>query len=164
MLSFISGFKDPYSRDDQSNFAKCDAMCAGPEHSATASGPAQPSYCTSPLFHAPQAQPNRSVGLGHISSDGHTFSCRNPAVMQQAFHVIFVIDRSGSMGTKDRRPLPGTPSTALISRHCTNRLGAVYSSLHAFWRSRDAALSAGQAGTRRDAYSVILFVTRFRSA
>jgi len=77
--------------------------------------------------------------------------------MQQAFHVIFVIDRSGSMGTKDRRPLPGTPSTALISRHCTNRLGAVYSSLHAFWRSRDAALSAGQAGTRRDAYSVILF-------
>jgi hypothetical protein len=61
------------------------------------------------------------------------------------------------MGASDRRPLPGTPSTALITRYTNNRLGAVYSSLYAFWRSRDAAVSALGEPARRDAYSVILF-------
>jgi hypothetical protein len=69
-------------------------------------------------------------------------------------------DRSGSMSSSDRRPLSGTPATSQITRRSNNRLGAVYSSLHAFWISRQAALNA--AGTqaavaRRDAYSVILF-------
>jgi len=88
------------------------------------------------------------------------FTCRNPVVMRQAFHVIFVIDRSGSMGSRDLRPLPNTPVTPNISQYNNNRLGAVYSSLHGFWTSRHAALNAvGQnaAIARRDAYSVILF-------
>jgi hypothetical protein len=59
------------------------------------------------------------------------------------------------MGRSDRSPLPNTPSTNRIRAVANNRLGAVYSSLHAFWMSRDAALTAGTA--RRDAYSVILF-------
>jgi len=68
--------------------------------------------------------------------------------------------RSGSMGSTDLRPLQNTPSTARISQHNNNRLGSVYSSLHGFWVSRQAAVNAaGQnaAIARRDAYSMILF-------
>jgi len=154
-----SGFKDPYSRDDQDNFAKCDSMCGGPEHAGTATSPPHPSYCTLQIFHPPHTS-NRGVGLGYVSNDGHIFSCKNPAVMQQAFHVMFVIDRSSSMSSSDRRPLPGTPATSLIAGRSNNRLGAVYSSLHGFWVSRQAALNATGSRTvvaRRDAYSVILF-------
>ncbi|KAI0260328.1 hypothetical protein BC834DRAFT_901579 [Gloeopeniophorella convolvens] len=80
----------PYTRDEQANFAKCDAMCSGPEHAANNG---QPSFCTLPMFHPP-CNPNDPVtGLGYISNDGHMFDCRNPVVMQQAF-MIFVIDRS----------------------------------------------------------------------
>lgn len=61
---------------------------SGPEHSATASGPAQPSYCTLSLFHAPHRLDRPLAGgMGYVSNDGHAFACRNPAVMQQAFHV-----------------------------------------------------------------------------
>src|SRR5712692_3882721 len=59
----------------------------GPEHSATASAPGQPSYCTLPMFHPPANPANPPRGLGYISNDGHSFECRNPVVMQQAFHV-----------------------------------------------------------------------------
>lgn len=151
-----TGFRDPYSREDQTNFAKCDAMCSGPEHAATGTTPAQPSYCTLPVFHPPQTTPGQ--GLGYTSSDGHHFSCKNPAVLQQAFHVIFVIDRSGSMDAGDRRPLNNAPSANLIARYSNNRLGAVYSALHSFWMARQAAVNAsGSQAARRDAYSVILF-------
>jgi hypothetical protein len=153
------GFKDPYSRDDQANFAKCDAMCSGPEHAATTASAGQPSYCTLAMFHAPMNANSPPAGLGYISHDGHHFSCKNPIVMQQAFHVIFVIDRSGSMGSRDRQPLPNVPATDLIRRHSDNRLGAVYSSLHSFWIARHSASTAGQQANpgRRDSYSVILF-------
>lgn len=75
-----------------------------------------------------------------------------------ALSSIFVIDRSGSMGYTDRRPLAGTPVTARISQYCNNRLGAVYSALYAFWKSRQTAMTTQQSNAaRRDAYSVILF-------
>ncbi|KAN0136209.1 hypothetical protein V8E53_006069 [Lactarius tabidus] len=155
------GFKDPYTRDEQTNFAKCDAMCPGQEHHATAGspGPGQPSYCTLPMFHPPR-NPNDPVnGLGYASNDGHLFECRNPVVMQQAFHVIFVIDRSSSMSCTDRRPLANAPATNQITRSANNRLGAVYSALYSFWSARHAAVTAGQqtVGARRDAYSIVLF-------
>ncbi|KAJ6514882.1 hypothetical protein C8R47DRAFT_1275662 [Mycena vitilis] len=144
---------DPYSRPDQANFAKCDAFCP-----ATATNPAHPSHCTLAIFHPPA---RAAAGLGYLSNDGHVFNCKNPSVMQQAFHVIFVIDRSGSMGFTDRGPLRNAPGTTLISRSSNNRLGAVYSALHAFWMSRNTALSnsghAAAAPVRRDAYSVVLF-------
>ncbi|KAK0217807.1 hypothetical protein IW262DRAFT_1560097, partial [Armillaria fumosa] len=150
---------DPYSRDDKTNFAKCDAMCPGPEHVGNAANPAQPSYCILPLFHPPETS-NQRVGLGYLSNDGHVFSCKNPAVLQQAFHVIFVIDRSGSMDATDRRPLQNTPVTANIQRASNNRLGAVYSALHGFWMSRQAAVTTNhqaRVANRRDSYSVVLF-------
>ena len=67
----------------------------GSEHAATATSPAQPSYCTLPTFHAPVAS-NQVVGLGYVSNDGHSFSCRNPVVMQQAFHVYVPHTQTGT--------------------------------------------------------------------
>jgi hypothetical protein len=138
-----------------------DSMCSGPEHSGTQAGTGQPlvSYCTLPMFH-PSRDPNDPVDdLGYISNDGHLFECNNPVVMQQAFHVIFVVDRSSSMSSKDRQPLAGSPMTNQIRQSANNRLGAVYSALYSFWYARHAATTANQQaiGARRDAYSVILF-------
>ncbi|KAG2365210.1 hypothetical protein BDR07DRAFT_1399490 [Suillus spraguei] len=151
-----AGFKDPYSREEQANFAKCDSMCSGPEHTAAAGNAAQPSYCTLPLFHPPMDPNNAQVGLGYVSNDGHLFSCRNPVIMQQAFHVIFVADKSGSMTLRDRHPLPNTPASDRIVQRSNNRFGAVLSSLYSFWSARAAAIG-GQQAARRDSYSVILF-------
>ncbi|KAH9056504.1 hypothetical protein EDB87DRAFT_1219618 [Lactarius vividus] len=154
------GFKDPYTRDEQDDFGKCDAMCRGSEHSATDAVPAQPSYCLLPMFHPPKSTNDPVEGLGYISSDGHMFSCENPAELQ-AFHVIFVIDRSDSMSIDDRRPLPDAPATYRIRKKANNRLGAVYSALYSFWSARHAAVTATSrqqaTGARRDAYSIILF-------
>ncbi|KAI1789535.1 hypothetical protein LXA43DRAFT_892776, partial [Ganoderma leucocontextum] len=149
---------DPYSQEDQANFAKCDRMCNGPEHDPTTHPRAQPSYCMLPILH--RRQPLDQVpanGLGYVSNDGHAFECRNPAVLRQAFHVIFAIDRSGSMDYADRRPLDNTPTTQLIRGSHNNRLGAVYSSLHGFWEARHRAVTVNGGTARRDAYSVILF-------
>ncbi|KAH9992107.1 hypothetical protein BJV77DRAFT_1003498 [Russula vinacea] len=144
---------DPYSRDDQDNFTKWYA-----EHSATTDTPSQPSYCTLPMFHQPKNVHEPFEGFGYISNDGHSFECRNPVVLQQAFHVIFVIDRSTSMADIDRRPLADAPAADLIRQHADNRLGAVYSALYSFWSARHAAFTAGQqrAGARQDAYSLKL--------
>jgi hypothetical protein len=55
------------------------------------------------------------------------------------------------MAMADRLPLSNTPITTRIAQYANNRLGAVYSSLHAFWSARSAAAS----GSRRDAYTAI---------
>ncbi|EJF62764.1 hypothetical protein DICSQDRAFT_57253 [Dichomitus squalens LYAD-421 SS1] len=149
---------DPYSQEDQAEFARCDRMCGGPEHDSMTHAGAKVSYCTLPILH--RRQPLDQVpanGLGYVSNDGHAFSCRNPAVLRQAFHVIFAIDRSGSMSAGDRRPLDNTPTTQLIRRSHNNRLGAAYSSLHGFWEARHRAVAVNGGNARRDAYSVILF-------
>ncbi|KAH7884451.1 hypothetical protein F5I97DRAFT_1937890 [Phlebopus sp. FC_14] len=146
-----SGFRDPYSREEQAIFAKCDAMCSGPEHTAASGNVPQPSYCTLPLFHPPSDPNAVAPAVGYVSSDGHHFACRNPVVMQQAFHV------SGSMSYDDRKPLANTPASARISFHSNNRFGAVLSSLYSFWSARAAAIASGPSGVRRDSYSVILF-------
>ncbi|KAF8508104.1 hypothetical protein BU17DRAFT_100044 [Hysterangium stoloniferum] len=157
-----TGFKDPYTREEQADFAKCDHFCRDPEHEATATTPAQPSYCTLPMFHAPQLLSQPSSAQGYVSSDGHDFICRNPSVGHQAFHVIFVIDRSSSMSSRDRLPdRASTGGARIYAQGYTNRLGAVYSALYSFWTAREANMNnlADRGGTtpRRDAYSVILF-------
>ncbi|KAH8114632.1 hypothetical protein DFH11DRAFT_1508603 [Phellopilus nigrolimitatus] len=165
----LGNLLDPYSKEDQGNFAKCDAMCSGPEHQATATSAAQPSYCNLPIFHQPATLSQvPSGGNGHLSNDGHVFLCKNPAVLSQAFHVyifkvgseVFVkhcIYRSGSMSLGDRAPLPNYPASTRIARVANNRLGAVYSALHSFWSARAAAINQASAAARRDAYSAILF-------
>ena len=58
----------------------------------------------------------------------------------------------------DHRPLPNTPMTKRISEEQNNRYGAVLSSLHAFWSSRQVVTRNGSgAGARQDSYSIILF-------
>ncbi|KAF8726080.1 hypothetical protein AX14_008092 [Amanita brunnescens Koide BX004] len=145
-----SGFKDPYSREDQVSFAKCDSLCAGSEHAASGGKPATPSFCILPLFHAPLGAGRTRPDQGYISRDGHQFSCRNPASVQQPFHIIFLIDRSMSMNKDDRRPLENSPVSERIRARMDNRLGAVYSALHNFWSARQAT------GLQRDANTVIL--------
>ncbi|KAF5381826.1 hypothetical protein D9757_008329 [Collybiopsis confluens] len=132
----------------------------GPEHAATASEPAQPSYCVLPMFHARAISPK--TGITSVARIRQRFNKHSICMLIMALHLngqidfdmqrMFVIDRSSSMSYADRRPLANTPTTALISRNCNNRLGAT---------SRNAALvtSGGHAG-RRDAYSVILFDDR----
>ncbi|KAI9443992.1 hypothetical protein H4582DRAFT_2095349 [Lactarius indigo] len=79
------GFKDPYSREDQVNFAKCDAVCPGLEHTIEVGGAnAQPSHCTLPMFHPVANAADAPAGIGYVSNDGHQFSCNNPIVTQQA--------------------------------------------------------------------------------
>ncbi|CAE6457353.1 unnamed protein product, partial [Rhizoctonia solani] len=149
-----SGFQDPYSREQQAEFAKCDVMCSGPEHNATATTPANPSYCNLPIFHPPQDRRTAPTN-GYVSADGHRFECVNPARLHQAYHVVFVIDSSGSMGSRDRTPLSNTPVTQLLRTRCNNRYGAVLSALHGFWLSRETAQAIAQ--PRQDAYSVVTF-------
>ncbi|ETW76253.1 hypothetical protein HETIRDRAFT_329644, partial [Heterobasidion irregulare TC 32-1] len=82
--SLDSNVIDPYSREEQAEFAKCDSMCGGPEHAATASH----SFCTQNIFHAPL--PLGTVpdnALGYVSHDGHSFDCKDPALLRQSFHV-----------------------------------------------------------------------------
>ncbi|KAF8607201.1 hypothetical protein BDV93DRAFT_520086 [Ceratobasidium sp. AG-I] len=147
-----SGFQDPYSREQQLEFSKCDVMCAGPEHEASATSAAHPSYCKLPIFHPPQPQ-NPPPPAGYVSIDGHLFNCQNPARMHQAYHIVFVIDNSGSMAGQDKTPLPNTPISIRLRSSCNNRYGAVLSALHSFWISRESA------NARQDAYSVITFNT-----
>jgi len=149
-----SGFKDPYSQEQQSNFSKCDAFCPGPEHKATENSAAQPSYCNLPIFHTPLTR-QAVRGGGYISIDGHSFSCQDPTRMHQSYHIVFVIDSSTSMHSRDRLPLSNTPVSIWLRSTCNNRYGAVLSALHAFWSSREATLATTQ--LRQDAYSVVTF-------
>ncbi|KIO11052.1 hypothetical protein M404DRAFT_830790 [Pisolithus tinctorius Marx 270] len=77
-----TGFKDPYSKEEQAVFAKCDAICSGPEHAGDAGSLAQPSYCTLPMFHTPADTNAGAPAVGYMSNDGHHFACRNPVVTQ----------------------------------------------------------------------------------
>ncbi|KAG8710303.1 hypothetical protein FRC08_017346 [Ceratobasidium sp. 394] len=147
---------DPYSRAEQLEFSKCDVLCAGLEHEATAVTTATPSYCTLPIFHAPKAR-HPTPTSGHISLDGHSFDCHNPSRLHQAYHIVFVIDSSDSMTYLDRQPLPNTPISAQLKANCNNRYGAVLSALYGFWYSREAATTSSSTQARRDAYSVITF-------
>ncbi|KAF8270133.1 hypothetical protein EI94DRAFT_1572289 [Lactarius quietus] len=151
---------DPYPREDQTNFSKCDAMCPGPEHTVEGGGAnARPSRCTSPMFHPDINAASAPAGLGYASTDGHHFGCRNPIVLQQAFHVLPPNFRSSSMFLRDRRPLPNSVGIDRIARTANNRLGAVFSALYSFWIARQAAVDRNSplGGGRRDAYSLIFF-------
>ncbi|KAF8261846.1 hypothetical protein EI94DRAFT_1705222 [Lactarius quietus] len=132
----------------------------GPEHTTESGGAiAHSSGCTLPIFHTPLSTKSSPRGPGYVPNDGHHFTCKNPALLQPAFHVIFVMDKSGSMSWTDQSPLPNAPGANWIKSKANNRLGAVFSSLYSFWLARQAfdrsAHSSG--GFRRDAYSLILF-------
>ncbi|CAG8553477.1 11111_t:CDS:10 [Acaulospora morrowiae] len=72
-----SGFKDPYSTQDQLEYAKCYHECPNESH-WLGNTKSSKSYCELPLFHqnANPSQPPPN-GIGYISLDGHYFHCEN---------------------------------------------------------------------------------------
>ncbi|KAG8729622.1 hypothetical protein FRC11_008340, partial [Ceratobasidium sp. 423] len=147
-----TGFEDPYNPSEQSEFAKCDALCAGPEHVDED----KPSRCTLSIFHPPQKQ-TPPPPRGYISPDGHLFQCIDPSQAQQAYHVVFVIDCSGSMTSRDHLPLPNLPVTSRLVSQCNNRYGAVVSALYGFLKSQAAVVANAGLTSRQDAYSIVNF-------
>ena len=102
-----------------------------------------------PLFHDP-VDPNTQVANGHISKDGHQFECSHYG----SYHIVFAIDKSGSMSSTDVKPDDKTGSCKIIQNH-NNRLGAVYECVKQFVRTR-----CGVNGTNQiddDIMSFILF-------
>ncbi|RUS20076.1 hypothetical protein BC937DRAFT_86413 [Endogone sp. FLAS-F59071] len=177
-----TGFKDPYSKDDQEFFGKCDALCCGEEHNvkanqgssaagttgidgATNQAVSAKSYCELPLFHAPLVggSPPPNGGVGYVSVDGHYFKCQNPATALSDFHIIFAIDRSGSMALCDMRPLQNTPVYRLLASTHNNRLGAVYDAINRFLETRLTTLRNRATGASmpspavNDKISLVLF-------
>ncbi|PKY52171.1 hypothetical protein RhiirA4_469637 [Rhizophagus irregularis] len=131
-----TGFKDPYSVQEQQEFTKCDHECSDEKHHKSQGSSAPPStksFCELQLFHAPfKPSPNPPNGYGYISLDGHHFNCENPSTREAAFHIIFVLDRSGSMNDSDKKPIPNFPVyDDLIKKH-NNRTGAVYQAVYHF--------------------------------
>ncbi|KAJ1555834.1 hypothetical protein HK096_001644, partial [Nowakowskiella sp. JEL0078] len=143
-----AGFEDPYTQRDQEKFKLCDAECSGEEHRA--SGGAR-SFCCLPMFHAPMDR--IEVSKGYVSADGHHFTCNDIEMPVASYHIIFVIDRSGSMGGYDMIP-QGTPVTNQISNGHKNRLGAAYEAVYRFLVARKSQLQGKSADDR---ISVILF-------
>ncbi|CAG8578692.1 7364_t:CDS:10, partial [Dentiscutata heterogama] len=151
-----TGFKDPYSINEQEEFSKCDAECPDEIHQKVKGSNVAPikSFCELQLFHPPINPSNvPPSGIGYVSLDGHHFTCENPSTREGLFHIIFVIDRSGSMSANDKKPLPNTPVYNQVRAH-NNRAGAVYSAVYAFMEARIAAKSQQQA-TNKDKISLI---------
>jgi hypothetical protein len=99
---------------------------------------------------------NNSLSSSIFVIDRHALKL----ILQCMTTYACISPRSGSMSLSDRSPLQNTPVTARIAARCNNRLGAVYSSLYAFWSSRQNVVnqsSSQQVPARRDAYSVLLF-------
>ncbi|CAG8521350.1 2160_t:CDS:10, partial [Cetraspora pellucida] len=142
---------------EQEMFEKCDHECADEIHKPVKGSNVIPnrSFCELALFHTPlkltDAPPN---GIGYISLGGHHFTCDNPAKREGLFHIIFAIDRSGSMSSSDKKPQENTPVYNLIKDKHYNRTGAVYSAVYSFMEAR---LAAQVRSTNKDTVSLILF-------
>ncbi|RHZ90025.1 hypothetical protein Glove_9g277 [Diversispora epigaea] len=128
-----TNFRDPYSKDDREEFKKCDHECPDEKHHKIDENSGQQpikSYCTQKMFHS-SLDPNSDLpnGIGYISIDGHHFTCDNPTT---SFHIIFVVDKSGSMSSVDCKPeFSDTKLECLKDAH-NNRLGAVYEAVYRF--------------------------------
>jgi hypothetical protein len=60
----------------------------GPEHTMEGGGTnAKPSPCTLAMFHPDMDNTKAPAGYGYVSNNGHHFLCKEPIVMQQAFHM-----------------------------------------------------------------------------
>ncbi|PKK70959.1 hypothetical protein RhiirC2_443579 [Rhizophagus irregularis] len=122
-----TGFKDPYTVQEQQEFAKCDHECPDEKHHKSGST----SFCELQLFHAPISKPPNDYG--YISTDGHYFNCENP---NNAFHIIFVLDYSSSMSGQDIKPIQDFPIYNDLTKMHNNRIGAVYQAVYLFMNAR----------------------------
>ncbi|CAG8550727.1 10371_t:CDS:10, partial [Funneliformis caledonium] len=157
-------FQDPYTKEDRENFKKCDHECADEKHhnvdEKTGQEPVK-SYCTQEIFHTPVDPKTFSLGrTGYISTDGHHFTCENPTKNVGDFHIVFVVDRSGSMSIGDCKPICSSTATSRLKLSHDNRLGAVYDAVYTFIDSRRSSRKAspsGQMAVDRDTVSLVLF-------
>ncbi|KAJ3115004.1 hypothetical protein HDU96_001355 [Phlyctochytrium bullatum] len=163
-----SGFKDPYSEEDRQFFSKCEAECWGEEHNHVEgqdNTQRTKSYCILPMFHDP-VDPRNQPGSGYVSSDGHQFSCVNPAKDLDSFHIVFVLDRSSSMQNTGAYPNASTPHGRMVAQLHNNQYGATLDATYRFCLTRNATVAGpslppgthvAEAPNTRDAFSVILF-------
>ncbi|KAL3686193.1 hypothetical protein R1sor_004215 [Riccia sorocarpa] len=144
-------FVDPCSQEDQKLFNLCPHQCPSEEHKGNSltgesdeTGKLPKSFCTLPLWHAPVALEKKNLNRGNITIDGHHMECNHLLPS----NVVFVIDRSSSMGWNDVIP-------QFVQFHDTlnNRLGCVFEAILRFIRTRRTMSEAGGA----DLASVVLF-------
>ncbi|KAJ3110211.1 hypothetical protein HDU96_006820 [Phlyctochytrium bullatum] len=166
-----TGFKDPYSEEDRQFFSKCDAECKGEEHKPVEgqdNTQRTKSFCTLPMFHDP-VDPGAQPSSGYVSSDGHQFSCANPSKHSGSFHIVFVLDRSGSMASTGACPNVSTPHGRMISKSHNNQFGATLDAAYRFCVTRNATVAGAtlasgtpvaDAPNTLDAFSVITFEGR----
>ncbi|RHZ89868.1 hypothetical protein Glove_9g264 [Diversispora epigaea] len=129
-----TNFQDPYTKDDREEFMKCDHECPdGKHYKINENSDQKPvkSYCTQKIFHSSlDPNPDPPNKIGYISIDGHHFKCDPDPIIY--FHIVFVIDRSGSMSGSDHKPeYDNIKLECLKSKH-NNRLGAVYEAVYKF--------------------------------
>lgn len=91
----------------------------------------------------PECWESSSGSQGYVTSDGHRFLCDHSKNV--ANHVIFVIDRSGSMLSSDCRP-----TMVKFTQAHNNRLGCVYEAILRFIKTR-------MQSSLQDLVSVVLF-------
>ncbi|KAG8795910.1 hypothetical protein FRC12_008165 [Ceratobasidium sp. 428] len=180
-----TGFKDPYSQEEQLEFSKCDVLCAGISPSLGIPRPAlmitfqgrntkpPPQFLrihrTAYFLFFMHLKPGDLIRLLAMSHWTGIYSIARiqlgftrPTTCEDACTDI-QLDLteyhcySISMTRKDRRPLPNTPISARLATVCNNRYGAVLSALYGFWLSRDSATTSSSTHARQDAYSVITF-------
>ena len=84
------------------------------------------SYYTDKLWHVPvKRTASMASSIGDITADGHVFVCDHSKNIPH--HVVFVIDKSGSMSSLDIK----TTMAKFISQH-NCRLGCVYEAIVRF--------------------------------
>ncbi|KAJ5068260.1 protein sey1 [Anaeramoeba ignava] len=121
-LKFESGF----SNEEKFEFSRCGAKCRSKfmkqkkimqkittnkpkniDKNLSKRGARHPPYCVLPMWHKPW-DPNEipdGQAQGYTSTDGHFFPCNHPNTGIFAnYHHYLIIDRSGSMGSKDVKP------------------------------------------------------------
>ncbi|CAG8439902.1 6328_t:CDS:2 [Acaulospora colombiana] len=87
----------------------------------------------------------------------HHFYCENPSKREETiFHIIFMLDTSGSMSLNDKKPLPDAPCYDKLKQDHNNRIGAIYNAVYAFMQAWSCRQLHGQT-MNKDAVSLILF-------
>ncbi|CAI2192234.1 4778_t:CDS:10, partial [Funneliformis geosporum] len=140
-----------WKRTEQQEFAKCDHECLDEIHhksKGSTSKSTNKSFCELPLFHTqldPESNPPHDNG--YISKDRHHFNYENPSACEAAFHIIFVLNHSSSMG--------GSIQSNILKLwfRDNNMLDAVYNAVFQFMNA--CINSTNQ--VIRDKLSLILF-------
>lgn len=144
------GWADPCSVEEQGLFRKCGVKCGISCHEITTDEMQSEEfdsshYCMLDLFHPflTQSSPRPSEN-GFISIQGHFYTCSKDSP-GGSYHVIFVVDMSGSMSLADAQPADKriTPS---------NRLGCALEACDRFVSMRCISGAA-------DIVSLVLFST-----